>query len=101
MKAFKGDWVQIYFIALEPDERAEHLPEDTKKVPLEVRIKGFLMNEEAEINDEVIIKTVIGREVKGKMIEINPVYKHNFGEPIPELLNISNELLSILEEGEE
>jgi hypothetical protein len=100
MTAKKGDWVQIHFVALEPGERAEHLPEETKKVPLEIRIKGFLRDEKANIGDTVKIKTNVGRIVEGTLKEINPIYEHNFGKPIPELLQIGNNLWEILEEGE-
>lgn len=97
MSAKKNDWVQIYFVALNPEERASNIPEDTKKVPLEIKIKGFLQNDFAEIGDEVEIKTTAGRKVSGKMIAVNPIYDHNFGKPIDELLHIGNELR---EEGE-
>lgn len=97
MVAKKGDWVQIHFIALNPEERSPRLPEDTKKVPLEIKIKGFLENDTANIGDIVKIKTNVGRVVEGRLISINPVYDHNFGEPVPELLKISNQLWNILE----
>ncbi|MFA7203660.1 MAG: 2-amino-4-oxopentanoate thiolase subunit OrtA [Defluviitoga tunisiensis] len=93
MKAKKGDWVQIHFVALKPQERSEHLPEDTKKVPFEIRIKGFLQNDEANVGDLVSIKTPIGRIVEGNLEKINPKYEHNFGEPIPELLEITMDSL--------
>ncbi|HOO73696.1 MAG TPA: 2-amino-4-oxopentanoate thiolase subunit OrtA [Tepiditoga sp.] len=100
MTAKKGDWVQIYFVALTPAERASHLPEDTKKVPLEVRIKGFLENECAEIGDNVTVKTFSGRTVSGNLVDILPSYKHNFGAPVQELLNMHENLWNILTEGE-
>ncbi|KUK82214.1 MAG: Uncharacterized protein XD96_0911 [Petrotoga mobilis] len=93
MEIKKGDWVQIHYIALNHEERVSHLPEDTKKVPFEVRIKGFLEDEKAEIGDIVTIKTPIGRLVKGKLEKVNPKYEHNFGEPIPELLKINKDKL--------
>ncbi|PNR96684.1 2-amino-4-oxopentanoate thiolase subunit OrtA [Petrotoga sp. 9PWA.NaAc.5.4] len=95
MQAKKGDWVQIHFIALNPEERSEHLPDDTKKLPLEIRIKGFLEDKEAELNEIVTIKTPIGRLIKGRLEKINPRYEHNFGEPIPELLHINSDILKI------
>lgn len=97
MDAKKGDWVQIYFIGLKPEERPSHLPEDTRKVPLEVRIRGFLLDEEAEKNDIVKIETSAGRVVEGKLVAINPMYEHGFGEPVPELLWIGKNLRRILE----
>ena len=40
--AKKGDWVLIHKIVLSPEERAPQVPDDTKKVPLEMWIKGYL-----------------------------------------------------------
>ena len=40
--AKKGDWVQIHNIVLKPEERSSALPEDTKKHPLEMWVKGYL-----------------------------------------------------------
>ncbi len=45
MKAKKGDWVKIHSIVLQPEERAPQVPEDTKKVPLETWVKGFLLDD--------------------------------------------------------
>lgn len=98
MDARKGDWVQIHRIVLKPEERSPHLPEDTKKVPLEVWQKGFITHD-AYIGDEVEIETVIGRRVKGKLVRVNPVYEHNFGKPVQELLTIGMELRKLLEGG--
>ena len=55
--AKKNDWVQIHRVALEPADRSASLPEDTKNVPLEVWVKGYLLHdaetgEEAEIEGE-------------------------------------------------
>lgn len=96
--ARKGDWVQIHRIVLEAGARAPQVPEDTQKVPLEARIKGFLANETAQIGEEVAIRTLAGRQVEGRLVAINPVYGHDFGEPIPELLAIGPELRRMLEE---
>lgn len=98
MLAKKGDWVQIHSIILEPHERPEHLPKDTKNVPFEMRVKGFLINESAKIGDWVEIETPSGRKVRGELIDINPKYTHDFGDPIPELLKIGIELRKILNE---
>ncbi|EKF49906.1 hypothetical protein H17ap60334_02705 [Thermosipho africanus H17ap60334] len=97
MKAKKGDWVQIEKLLLKPEERTAPLPDDTKKVPLKMRVKGFLQNEEANIGDEIEILTLIGRRVTGTLVAINPKYEHDFGEPVPELLTIGIELRKILE----
>lgn len=98
--ARRGDWVQIHNVILEPGARAPQVPEDTQKVPFEMLLKGFLMEAEAEIGQDVRIKTVIGREITGRLVAINPAYPHNFGEPVPALLSIGQELRALLSEGE-
>lgn len=99
--ARKGDWVRIHNIVLTPDQRAPQVPEDTRSVPLELWTKGFLLDDEAKIGDQVNIETYIGRKVSGKLIEINPYYEHDFGKCVPELLYIGKQLRDILEGGEE
>jgi 2-amino-4-ketopentanoate thiolase alpha subunit len=100
MLAKKGDWVRIYDIVLTPEQRAPQVPDDTKKVPLEMWNKGFLIDEKAEIGDIVTVETYIGRKVKGKLIEINPSYDHDYGKCIPELLYIGRQTRALLEEVE-
>lgn len=95
--ATKGDWVQIELTILTPKERAPQVPEDTKKVPLQMRVKGFLLDDTATIGEYVTIQTMTGRSVIGKLIAVNPKYEHDFGEPIPELMNIGKELRDLLE----
>lgn len=98
MDAKKGDWVRIHKIVLKPEERSPHLPEDTQKVPLEMWDKGFLLNDVANIGDEVEIETYIGRKTSGTLIEINPYYTHDFGKCVPELLYIGRQVRSLVEE---
>jgi hypothetical protein len=93
--ARKGDWVRIHSIVLEPAGRAPQVPEDTKKVPLEMWAKGFL-KDDADIGEEVEVTTMTGRTARGKLIEINPYYKHNYGECLPELLKIGIQARKIL-----
>lgn len=100
MKAYKNDWVRIYGVVLTPEERAPQVPEDTKKVPLEMWNKGFLIDDEAEIGDIVEVETYIGRKIKGKLIEINPYYDHDYGKCVTETLYIGRQLRNILKGGE-
>lgn len=95
-----NSWVEIHQILLQPEERAQGIPEDTSKVPLELRVKGFLLKE-ALPGDIVKIKTPIGRQLEGRLIEANPIFRHHFGAPVPELLAIGPELKEILKRGEE
>jgi len=93
----KDTWVEIHKIILEIGERAPQVPEDTQQVPLEMKIKGFLLHD-AEVGEQVDIVTPVGRKFTGKLIEVNPEYTHNFGRPIPELMHIGRELRNILAE---
>lgn len=99
-KAKKGDWVRIYNVILQPSERAPQVPDDTKKVPLEMWDKGFLLNDEAEIGEEVEVETYIGRKITGKLLEVNPYYDHSYGKGVPELLYVGRQLRDFLEGGE-
>lgn len=91
----KGEWVRIHRVILNPEQRAPQVPDDTKNVPLEMWVKGFLQ-EEASIGDVVTIKTITGRLEKGTLLEVNPTYTHSFGKYVPELLQIGLDLKEIL-----
>ncbi len=96
----KGEWVQIHEIVLKPEERTGKIPEETRKVPLELWVKGFL-NEDANMGEKVEITTVTGRTVSGTLVDVNPVYTHGFGETfVPELLQVGLQAKRILK-GEE
>lgn len=88
----RGDWVEIQAIILPPGQRAPQVPPDTQAVGLEMRVRGFLMEEKAVIGEQVCIRTRSGRVVQGAMAERSPRYGHDFGQPQPELLAISTEL---------
>ena len=87
----KGDYVEIKITILNPEERAENLPQDTKLVPYEGRVRGYLLYD-AKIGDEVEIETPIGRKVKGVLLGLTKEYIHNFGEPIRELIDIGKKV---------
>lgn len=91
----KGTWVLIHRNVLEPEERAPQVPDDTKKVPLELWVKGFLQ-EDAKIGDEVTVETRTKRIEKGRLLEANPYYKHDFGKFVPELITISEQVRDIV-----
>jgi hypothetical protein len=90
-----GTWVEIHRIVLGPGERAPQVPEDTKAVPVELRVKGFLAAA-AAVGDEAEIITAAGRRVRGTLTDVNPPYTHGFGAPIPELSTIGQELRAML-----
>ncbi|MHB1407080.1 MAG: 2-amino-4-oxopentanoate thiolase subunit OrtA [Desulfitobacteriaceae bacterium] len=94
--AHKGNWVEIWQEILRVGERAPQIPPDTQAVPLEMRVRGFLLNERAQTGDTVRIKTRIGREVEGRLLATEPRYAHTFGRPQPELLQIREKLVELL-----
>jgi 2-amino-4-ketopentanoate thiolase alpha subunit len=99
MKTAKaGDWVQVHTVVLPPGERAPQVPADTQKVPFEMWLKGFLVDVEAQVGQDVTIETVVGRQLRGTLVAVNPAYPHSFGEPVPELLSIGRELRALIEE---
>jgi hypothetical protein len=95
--AIRGDLVLIHKVILEPIQRPDTLPACTKAIPYECWIKGFLIDANANMGDEVRIKTFIGRELAGTLHSVNPIYDHDFGKPQKELLLIGTEVKAILE----
>ncbi len=87
----KGDYVEIKITILNPSERAENLPQDTKNLSYEGKIRGYLTSN-GEIGKEVEIETPIGRIVKGVLLGLAKEYIHNFGEPIRELIDIGKKI---------
>lgn len=99
MKAKKGDWVMVHNIVLTPEQRAPQVPDDTKKVPLEMWVKGYAQAA-AKKGEEVEIETITGRKVTGTLVEVGPTYAHSFGNHVPELLKIGKQLREILFRGD-
>jgi len=96
----KGDWVLIHRNILEPSERASQVPDDTKKVALEMWVKGYLQ-QDAEIGDIVTVITRTKRTEYGSLVEANPYYKHDYGRFIPELLKVGDQVRDILFGGDD
>jgi hypothetical protein len=93
----EGTWVEIHRIVLPAGERAPQVPDDTRQVPLEMRVKGFLVAP-ASRGEEAEIVTPVGRKLCGVVREINPAYSHGFGAPIAELSGIGREVRALLRE---
>lgn len=89
--------MRIYAVVLPPAQRAPKLPEETSRVPLEMWVKGALMEDHAAIGDEVTAKTVTGRVVKGRLDAVTPSYRHAFGTFVAELHDIGMELRQLME----
>ncbi|WP_094604034.1 2-amino-4-ketopentanoate thiolase alpha subunit [Sporomusa silvacetica DSM 10669] len=94
--ARQGDWVQIYQVVLPAGERAPQVPPETMQVPLELKVKGFLLDEQAQIGQQVAICTLARRQLSGKLVAINPAYGVDYGLPQPELITIAGELRGLL-----
>lgn len=91
-----GSYVQVHKIELKPEERTGKLPDDTKQVPFELWTKGFLQ-EDGKLNEEVAIKTITGRLVKGTLVAVNPTYDYGFGETyVSELLEVGIQVREIV-----
>lgn len=99
MKVNKGTWVQIHQIVLTPEERAPQVPDDTKRVPLELWVKGILQHD-SNIGENAEIITMTGRKTQGTLVQENPPYVHSFGDFVPELLKIDMQLRDLLFGGE-
>lgn len=92
----KGTWVELHRVLLDPGARAPQLPEATRRVPLELRVKGFLAHDSAP-GEEAEIVTRAGRRLRGTLCEVNPPYTHGFGPPVPELSGVGGELRALLD----
>lgn len=86
-----GDWVEVERVLLEPADRSTNLPEDTAAQPLMVWVKGFALAD-ASVGDELLVETMTGRTVTGRLSAINPGYFHTFGRPAPELTHVGRDL---------
>lgn len=91
----KGEWVRIHRILLTSGERAPQVPEDTRAVPMEMWVKGWL-SMDAEPGEEVEILTAAGRRERGILLEANHAYRHSFGNFIPELPEIDRQVRRIV-----
>ena len=95
--AKKDDWVEIENTVLKPEQRATHLPEDTKAVPLKMWVRGFLVNDEGELGDEVSIRTLTDRVTSGTLVDLNPRHVHDFGDTVQALIEVGRDVRKELE----
>ncbi|QVK20895.1 2-amino-4-ketopentanoate thiolase [Mycoplasmatota bacterium] len=83
----KDSYVEVHIIVLSSEDRTAKIPEETKKVPYEMFVKGFLVND-ADLKEEVSIKTITGRVVKGILIKENPTYELGYGNYVSHIMKI-------------
>ena len=91
IRCHEGDWVEVEYVLLAPEERAAGIPEDTAAQPLRAWVKGFARGE-GMIGDEVEVETMTGRLVRGHLSAIEPGYTHTFGTPPAEISGIGRDL---------
>lgn len=91
----KHTWVQIRKVVLDASHRAPNIPEDTKQVSLVMWVKGYLEHD-ANIGDEVTIRTLTDRFETGTLVCANPVFTHNYGDFVIENLKIASMVKTIV-----
>lgn len=91
----KNSWVQIEKVILTPSERLASIPDDTKQCPLVMWVKGYLL-EDANVGNNVKIRTKTNRIEEGKLVQVNPSFQHNFGNYVEEIDKIDKIVLSEL-----
>lgn len=92
----QNTWVQIEKVILTPENRSPLIPDDTKKFPLIMWVKGFLQAD-ANIGDIVEIKTKTRRVEEGKLVKAHPTYNHSFGNYVEEFEEVARIIFSTLE----
>ncbi|MFA5479363.1 MAG: 2-amino-4-oxopentanoate thiolase subunit OrtA [Candidatus Muiribacteriota bacterium] len=92
-------WVQIEKVVLKASQRTSKIPEDTLKCDYVMRINGYADN--AEIGKQTEITTLTGRKVSGRVVEVNPKFRHDFGEPVEELMHVGRVCRKELAGGEQ
>jgi hypothetical protein len=90
-KCAAGEWVEIGWTAFSAENRSRDIPEETQKVPMLARVKGFALSE-ASLGEKVSLRTTTGRVLTGELLVVRPHYTHSFGTPQPELLEIGLKL---------
>jgi hypothetical protein len=80
-----GAWVEISQVVLPAGGRAPNVPQDTAETDFVARIRGFLIAP-AAIGEAATVRTLLGREVAGRLAAVNPRNPADFGDPVPELL---------------
>lgn len=91
----KGTWVEIEREVLSPEGRSSAIPDETKKNPLTMWVRGNTL-QPSNLGEQVEIETISGRRIKGKLTQIEPAYTHSFGKYIGEISYIGKQAREIL-----
>jgi len=82
----KGTWVEVERTLVSADRRLPVRTLDPAKLPsYMVRVSGFLL-EDADLGQQVRIRTITGKVHIGKLRIQSPSYGHSFGHTVPELM---------------
>jgi len=90
-----GTWVSIRSTILEAGNRAANIPEDTANVPLDMWVKGYLV-QDCDLGGLATVHTVTGRVETGVLEEVQPTTVVNYGDFVPEVLQIGVTVRKIL-----
>ena len=94
----RGAWVCISKTVLKPDERAKGIPDDTARTPLTMWVCGFLESD-ALLGSIVSVRTKTNRLEIGLLEEACPTTVIDYGDFVPEILQIGAQARQILNSG--
>ena len=81
----KGTWVEVERVYPRPEEHSSKLASFNAKAPQALRVSGFL-EEDADLGQQVRIRTIHGCIHTGRLRIQNPGYGHSFCHTMPELV---------------
>jgi len=93
----KKSYVEVNKVIFKSGERTANIPEDTKNVPYEMFVKGYLLKD-SKIGESVSVKTDTGRIVNGILLNEDPTYELDYGNNVPEILMIKKILWDVTHE---
>ncbi|WP_315116050.1 2-amino-4-oxopentanoate thiolase subunit OrtA [uncultured Clostridium sp.] len=93
----KGTWVEIEEIVLTPEDRSQSIPEETRIISLKCWTRGNCLSD-CEVGSEVQVETIVGRIVKGEVVEVEPGYYHSFGRYVKEVEYIGKQARKLIED---
>jgi hypothetical protein len=92
-----GEWVEIERVVLAAPARARNVPPDTALTDFVARVRGFLVTG-AEVGGPATVRTLLDREVEGRLVDVRPRNPANFGDPVPALLRLGLQARRSLED---
>ena len=93
----KNSYGEIHKVIFKAKMRTAKIPDETKNVPYEKFMKGFLLAD-ASIGDLVKVKTITGRILEGDLVQENPTFNLGYGTFVPQIMEIKRILREELDE---